>query len=299
MTHVYPFKDDGSDRIRSQVFDKRSATEAPSSGGGLSDGDKGDITVGGSGTTLTIDNDAVTYAKMQNVSATSRILGRKTAAAGDTEECTLSEVLDFIGSAAQGDILYRGASAWTRLAAGTAGYLLSTNGAGANPSYIAPGTASVAAGAQIGYTRTVSSTIASITSTTIPIDDTIPQNTEGAAYATLDTTYTPLAAGSKLRVRGAFPWVAHGTATAVVIMALFRDSDANAIYTTLLTIPTANAGLPLPFDVEVPANATSATTFKVRFSVNTGTGYIMRTSASPALFSTNDAAFMEVTEIKQ
>lgn len=29
MTHVYPFKDEGSDRIRSQVFDKRSATEAP------------------------------------------------------------------------------------------------------------------------------------------------------------------------------------------------------------------------------------------------------------------------------
>jgi hypothetical protein len=29
--HVYPFKDEGSDRIRSQVFDKRAATEAPAS----------------------------------------------------------------------------------------------------------------------------------------------------------------------------------------------------------------------------------------------------------------------------
>lgn len=35
-----------------------------------------------------IDNDAVTYAKMQNVSATSRFLGRITAGAGDTEELT-------------------------------------------------------------------------------------------------------------------------------------------------------------------------------------------------------------------
>jgi hypothetical protein len=103
--------------------------------GGISDGDKGDITVSGGGATFTIDNDAVTYAKMQNVSATSRILGRKTAAAGDTEECTLSEILDFIGSAAQGDILYRGASAWARLAAGTSGQYLKTNGAGANPAW--------------------------------------------------------------------------------------------------------------------------------------------------------------------
>ncbi len=107
------------------------------SGVGLVDSDYGDITVSGSGTVMTIDNDAVTYAKMQNVSATSRILGRKTAAAGDTEECTLSEVLDFIGSAAQGDILYRDAAAWARLAAGTSGQFLKTQGAGANPVWAA------------------------------------------------------------------------------------------------------------------------------------------------------------------
>lgn len=52
----------------------------------LSDGDKGDITVASSGTVWTIDNDVVTYAKMQNVSATSRFIGRITAGAGDAEE---------------------------------------------------------------------------------------------------------------------------------------------------------------------------------------------------------------------
>lgn len=130
---------------------------APASGGGttnflradgtwtapsavVADGDKGDITVSASGATWTIDADAVTYAKMQNVSATARVLGRKTAAAGDTEECTLSEVLDFVGSAAQGDILYRGASSWNRLAAGTSGNFLKTQGAGANPIWAASGT---------------------------------------------------------------------------------------------------------------------------------------------------------------
>ena len=57
-------------------------------GGSLTDGDKGDITVSSSGTVWTIDNDVVTYAKIQNVSATDRLLGRSTAGAGDVEEIT-------------------------------------------------------------------------------------------------------------------------------------------------------------------------------------------------------------------
>ena len=68
------------------------------SGGGISDGDKGDITVSGSGATWTIDNDAVTYAKLQNVSATDRLLGRDTAAAGDVEELTVGGGIEFTGS---------------------------------------------------------------------------------------------------------------------------------------------------------------------------------------------------------
>ena len=58
----------------------------------IPDSDKGDISVTGSGTTWTIDNDAVTYAKMQNVSATDRLLGRDTAGAGDVEEITPANV---------------------------------------------------------------------------------------------------------------------------------------------------------------------------------------------------------------
>ena len=42
----------------------------------------------GSVTTAKIANDAVTYAKLQNVSATDRLLGRSSAGAGDVEEIT-------------------------------------------------------------------------------------------------------------------------------------------------------------------------------------------------------------------
>ena len=52
------------------------------------DGDKGDITVSATGATWTIDNGAVTYAKVQNVSATDRLLGRSSAGAGVIEEIT-------------------------------------------------------------------------------------------------------------------------------------------------------------------------------------------------------------------
>ena len=68
--------------------DDGSVAEVSGSGGGIDDGDKGDITVSNSGATFTIDNDAVTYAKIQNVSATNRILGRDSSGAGDIEEIT-------------------------------------------------------------------------------------------------------------------------------------------------------------------------------------------------------------------
>lgn len=66
---------------------------------GLTDGDKGDITVSGLGTTWTIDNDAVTYAKIQNISAASKLLGRgSSGGSGDTEEITLGNNLSMSGT---------------------------------------------------------------------------------------------------------------------------------------------------------------------------------------------------------
>lgn len=50
----------------------------------------------------------------------------------------LSAALDSALGSTQGSVLYRGASGWSALAPGTNGYVLSTNGPGANPSWVAP-----------------------------------------------------------------------------------------------------------------------------------------------------------------
>lgn len=81
----------------------------------------------------TIAAQAVGYAKTA-FTATQRLLGRNTAGSGAGEEVSLSTVLDWL-SATQGALLYRGASAWAALAAGTAGQVLRSGGAGANPSW--------------------------------------------------------------------------------------------------------------------------------------------------------------------
>lgn len=68
------------------------------SGGTLTDGDKGDITVGSSGSSFTIDNAAVTYAKMQNVSAASKLLGRGDSGSGSPQEITIGSGLTMTGT---------------------------------------------------------------------------------------------------------------------------------------------------------------------------------------------------------
>lgn len=61
------------------------------SGGGIRRSElTGDVTAAAGSNATTVADNAVTYAKIQNVSATDRILGRSTAGAGDIEEivCT-------------------------------------------------------------------------------------------------------------------------------------------------------------------------------------------------------------------
>lgn len=99
-------------------------------GAGIADGDKGDITVSASGATWTIDAGVVTYAKMQDVSATDKILGRSTAGSGDVEEiaCTAAgrALLDDANAAAQLTTLGAAASSHTHAASDIASGTIAT-----------------------------------------------------------------------------------------------------------------------------------------------------------------------------
>jgi hypothetical protein len=65
-------------------------------GGGVSDGDKGDITVSGSGATWTIDNGVVTLAKQADV-ASGTVFYRKTSGTGAPEVQTLATLKTDLG----------------------------------------------------------------------------------------------------------------------------------------------------------------------------------------------------------
>lgn len=75
---------DGHAATKKYVDDSVNAVTIP-------DGDKGDVTVSGSGSTWTIDNSAVTNAKMANM-ATATIKGRASAGSGAPEDLTATQV---------------------------------------------------------------------------------------------------------------------------------------------------------------------------------------------------------------
>lgn len=89
-------------------------------GGGIPDGDKGDITVSSSGTVWTIDARSITAGKLFEVGAY-KILGRHTGTAGDAQEISLDTTLEFNSStlrraALTGDITASAGSNTTTLA---------------------------------------------------------------------------------------------------------------------------------------------------------------------------------------
>ena len=91
------------------------------------------VPAGGGGLTA-----PVLYSEIQDVSAASRILGRSGLGSGDIQELTLTQILDFVGSAANGDMLVRLGGSWSRLAVGTLDQVLTVQNDASSPPNLRP-----------------------------------------------------------------------------------------------------------------------------------------------------------------
>ena len=96
--------------------------------------------------------------------------------------------------------------------------------------------------------------------TLIPLDDTIPQITEGTEFMTC--SITPKSATSKLVIN--VHWCGSDNAVNNTIVALFRDATADALSAAIYRNPVGSAQAILPLQHTVVSGSTSPTTFRVR-----------------------------------
>lgn len=104
------------------------------------------------------------------------------------------------------------------------------------------------------------STVATGT-TLIPFDDTIPQNTEGDQYLTLN--YTPISATSTIIIT-VNALVSASPASSVITAAVFRDAGVDSIGCSCQVDAAANQTHSIAFQVPITSGSIAATTFNLR-----------------------------------
>ena len=129
-------------------------------------------------------------------------------------------------------------------------------------------------------------------STTIPLDDTIPQNTEGDQYMT--QAITPVSAANLLAVRseGCFG----ASTSAVGIAALFKDAAPDALKAVSFATQSANSTPVLLEHIQLAA-ATTSTTYKVRSGLNAAGTTTFNGAGGARQFGGVLNSFMEVREV--
>jgi hypothetical protein len=123
----------------------------------------------------------------------------------------------------------------------------------------------------------------------IPLDDTIPQQSEGSEFLT--ATITPTNASNKLKITVVLNGAHSGTAA--IVCALFQDSAANALATAIGAASTGSVNM--SFVHYMTAGTTSATTFKAR--VGSGSTFTVNGSGGNRRFGGTMATSITIEEI--
>ena len=131
--------------------------------------------------------------------------------------------------------------------------------------------------------------------TTIPLDDTTPQNTEGDEFMTL--AITPTNASNKLEITV----ITNGSSSATGIFqtaALFQDSTAGALSAMTHKGPqSGTAGVNIAFKHRMTAGTTSSTTFKVRIGGHSASTITFNGYSAGRVFAGVMASSITITEI--
>ena len=221
--------------------------------------------------TAMIADDAVTYAKMQHTTTANRVLGAASAGTlGEVQVATDMIADDAVSlskmaSGTDGNLItYDSSGNPAHVATGSSGQVLTSNGAGAAPTFQAAG------GKVVAYANTHVSTDASTTAT-FPDDDTAPGSSEGTEYTTF--THTASSATNKILIQVIAQAATNGVV--VPVLALFKDSGSTAVR-TVFEETHGNGPVMMTLQHLDTAGSTSTITYKLRFgsSGNTGTVYL-------------------------
>lgn len=132
-------------------------------------------------------------------------------------------------------------------------------------------------------------------STSIPSDDTIPQNTEGDQY--LSQAITPTSASNKLLVEALLTL---STASAgYAIAALFQDLTANALAAATSQTTTANGLVQVFLRHEMTSGTVSSTTFKIRAGCSAGGTVTLNGVSAARKLGGVLLSWIRVTEFRQ
>ena len=130
---------------------------------------------------------------------------------------------------------------------------------------------------------------------TIPLDDTIPQNSEGSERMTL--AITPKSATNKLLFNVTVS-AANSSAHGWLIAGLFQDTTANALASNVTMIASqANGAGIVTINYQMTSGTASATTFKIRAGCSGGTT-TFNGSNGARLFGGTLTSSMSITEIQ-